>query len=603
MKTLRRILVLLATPGLLAASLPAPLVTGDVRDQFGSPIAGARVSGGGRTTTTAADGTFALAALARRVRITCDYCRRTVAPVADDGTAVAIVQRFDAVATLAPAPEDVRDLPYGDAESILSLSPFAVLLDTKRALPGPRVAEGGLDRFGGLLIDDGIPAYDPAADVTAFRDIPAFDTASVDALSAAFAPAYGDRAVGGTFAVQTLHQTSFEALGGSARAFDAAFGNQRVFAQAASSQDALDSRSRADASAFFNAGGTVIAGSAFAAAGRYDGQEYGSVDGSIAGAHLRAAGTAPSHAYADIAIERSGYDAQAYGVEAWDGWSDASIDAGVESDRPVQTFFEAGARLSTGSYRTGAYGRPFVAGEIDQTHLTAGASAHDSGLSWSVRGGAFDAALNGGRNGSITPQRAQLLTWSASAAYDLSAQWNLSLSQTNAFRLPTLLEAYGYGAQPGTLFYDRYAVTQGALSFGDRRRLRAGVSAMRLNSAVLDTGRAWGAGAFAAWQIAPALSLRAWMLHFDDRTVPARPVYRYGAAPLPSTAGIAWLAYRNGAGITADLLVRRDLVDYEPDVHLDASVGGPAWGSLRWFAGSERHEGARSTSVGLRLIP
>src|SRR6185312_5547108 len=87
-ESVKRSLAVLAVLGSVVFSTPAvaqvPLVVGSVRDQRGVPIAGARVTAatpaGQRSTTTQADGTFALpAGGATAVTVTCRFCAAATA--------------------------------------------------------------------------------------------------------------------------------------------------------------------------------------------------------------------------------------------------------------------------------------------------------------------------------------------------------------------------------------------------------------------------------------------------------------------------------------------------------------------------------------------
>jgi len=75
-----------------------PLITGAIRDQMGTPIAGASVQAGAASVVTDAAGTFAVESAATSVVIRCAFCRSTAARVGSDGTVTAIVQRYQAPA-------------------------------------------------------------------------------------------------------------------------------------------------------------------------------------------------------------------------------------------------------------------------------------------------------------------------------------------------------------------------------------------------------------------------------------------------------------------------------------------------------------------------
>jgi hypothetical protein len=546
-----------------------------------------------------------LSSAASDVRVECDYCRSTVVAVGDDGTAVAVVERFTAIENRMPGATDIRALPYGNAESILSLEPFSVLLDSKGALPGPRVTRYGVDRFGGLLVDCGVPSYDIAAGVTPLRQIPAYDVSSAASRDVDDAPRYGDEAVGGTFLTQSIRSQTNAAFAavGTERAFNASGEDGKFSYNAASSGDYADRRARADASVTAPALGGSFSANAILAANQYDGDEYGAQDGSFSALRLNFSRAGALSPYADAVVDRAGYTALSSSASAiWGGWSDAALQAGIRTSARISTFADAGARLSTGYYTTTSYGIPRVAGSTGQTHVFAGAESHDSRARWRAEIGAFGFKYNGGRLSVPVPKSANAIASSLSLAYDLAPQWNIELAQTSSFRLPTLIETYTYG-DTAALTYDRYQTANATLTYGDRRRLRAGFTVVRANVSGLDSGSITSAGAFASWQLAPNISLRAWTLHFSDTTHATMPVYRYGGIPQPATPSSAWIAYRNGSGVTADILWRRDLLDYKSDEHLDASLGGPLARGLRWFAATERRQGQRFSALGLRFEP
>jgi hypothetical protein len=116
-----------------------------------------------------------------------------------------------------------------------------------------------------------------------------------------------------------------------------------------------------------------------------------------------------------------------------------------------------------------------------------------------------------------------------------------------------------------------------------------------------DQGRVASIGGSAAWQIAPAISVRAWWLH----ETPTLQTYVYNPStvlqPQSTDVGSLWLAYANPSGLTADAIWRRDVLNGGPDAHLDASVAGQLAPRLRWFVGTERYLGTRQIEGGIRF--
>ena len=587
----------------LLGAAPAPLITGAVRDQFGDPIAGARILAADARTVTDAAGTFALETAASRVEISCDYCRTTGADVANDGTVVAIVQRYHAVATVDVSPIDLRSLPYGRIESALSLEPFAVLTESSNLLPGPRVSYLGLSQFGGLFVDNGIASYDIAAGVTPFRAVPAYDSAAFTTRDASDAFRYGDLSGAGSFFAQTPPDgatTVGTELAGNQHAANLSQSIARGSFNVAGSADEQSARARADAWMQVPVGSDTLSATVLAA--RDDSiAGLSSVQSSETGAHLHYDRTREVHEFADVTADRAQYT---YTASIWpvEGeWTDLSVRTGVDTTGKISWFAGAGARFSSGYYDAELVGQPRIAGTIVQTDVNAGAQSQTGRLSWRAGIGAFAVSYAGGSLGNSEPLSRQIVTPSIALSYQLDPQWTLAADANQSFRLPTLVEAYGYRADTTALYFDRYGMQDVKLDYTDLHRLRLSLVAMRANVSLLDNGTVSAAGAAVGWQIAPYVSLRAWTMHVDDATQPYAPIFRFGAPPSPATPASAWATLENPHGLRADVVWRQDLVDYRPDAHVDASIGAPITGNLRWFFGTERRGGVRYVSAGLRI--
>ncbi len=591
-------------PLALSGAAPVPIIAGAVRDQFGNPIAGARIQAGRATVVSEPDGTFALISDASSVHIDCDFCRPLTVQVTSDGTVAAIVYRYAAVQDPLPNAQDVRSMPYARAESLLSLQPYAMLLESSRALPGPRVSLFGASRFGGLLIDNGIPSYDSAAGATPLRNIPGFDTAAIGVLAIDEQQGYGDLAGGGVFLTQTPGSEGFQSsvIAGSERAAQVAGAAGPLSLGAAVSQDALESSARVDAGATTTLGGGILTGNVFGTSDAYD-EDYGhasSSDSSMSAARLHVALPGSWRPYVELVADRAGYLAAIGSTPISALWSDAAVQSGVASNTPVRVFADAGLRSTSGFFDGGVYDGAPVAGREDSAHVDAGLESAEGKLQWRAAAGLFDVRFSGGSLGTNTPLHAVIAAPSFELQYDLSPQWRVEVSGQQSFRLPAFAEIYTYGAVPGPLPYDAMGSQLATLEYTDLRRVRVGVAAFHENVSNLDTGSVRSAGAYVDWQIAPALSVRAWSMNTRDTTEPSLRVYRYGAAPQSATPGSYWLSYRTANGITADVLWRRDLLGYATDAHVDASLTGPIAGDLRWFAGDERRAGIRYFSIGLR---
>ncbi len=595
-------LALLWLAAALGGAAPAPLVAGAVRDQFGEPIAAATVRAGAARTTTGPDGTFALPAQARQVRITCAYCRPTQAAVAADGTVAAIVERYHALVSQAPSPRDLAALPYAHVESVLALTPFVVLDDSSNVLPGPRLALYGLLGLGGLPAADGIPPYDFAAGITPLRQLPEFGAWSAQPGDPSQAFRYGDLAGAGTFFVQTTPQAggAGAALAGTQQTVVFGRAGSRASYSLADSAGDLDSRARAVVAADTVDGADTFSATAIAARDRDLSFADQTFAGSTSALRVHWDRASATHAYADLTADRSAYGAALHAFGASGGWSDTTLTTGVSSNGPISAFADLSARFSSGYYDTTGT-QPRIAGTALETHVDAGAQYHGDRFAWSAGIGAFEAAYSGGTLGVSTPLSARMATPSAWVSYGVSPQWNLSAGVSESFRLPSLLEAYASEADEYALAYDRYSQRSATLEFTDRHRLRASVTGLKAHVSDLDEGDVAAVGASLAWQIAPSVSLRAWTMHFDDTTRPYADLQRFGAAPVPATPASVWVTYESPRGLRADAIWRNDLIDYRPDPHVDASISAPLDDGVRWFAATERRLGRRSIEFGLRL--
>jgi hypothetical protein len=117
-----------------------------------------------------------------------------------------------------------------------------------------------------------------------------------------------------------------------------------------------------------------------------------------------------------------------------------------------------------------------------------------------------------------------------------------------------------------------------------------------------DDGLITTAGFSATWQFAPAFSLRAWAMRFDDATSQSIPT-PYAPTTGSGTVDALWLTYENPGAIRLDAIYRRDLLNGQPFEHIDGDVSGPVVKGLRWYAGVENVVRTTYLSLGLRLNP
>lgn len=592
---------LLAFP--LAAAAPAPLITGAVRDQYGDPIGGAIVSTEGGRAVTDDAGTFALHThSSSSVLIRCMYCRTTRAAVALDGTVTAVVQRYQALTVPAPSDRDLAALPYAFAQSAFALRPFTLLNQSSGTLPGAQLSTYGASRFGGLLVADGIASYDVAGGITPWGTLPAFGVRAVQIRDQSDAFRYGDLAGGGSFFADTLSRTPIAGalLAGSEPALSATgqAANGTYGGWAFNGQD--DERARAAASLRVPVGEDSLGLTALASQDESSPPGDGRLDSNESGVRAQYLHIRANTLYVDFTADRSGYSSGAfsYGTPSTE-WSDVQAQTGVSTNGAVKAFTDAGVRVSSGFYQAGNIQ---AAGTITQDHVDAGAAWSPGRASLSAGIGGFSVAYRGVPVASKS-FTAQIVSPSLSAAYRIGDGFSASVETAGAFRLPSLLELYSYPFSGTSLPIDRYGSNVESLAYTDSSRVRVELLAMNERVSNLDDGMVHTTGELLTWQIAPALSLRAWSMHVNDTSQPVEEVFRFSVAPVPVTTSSVWLTYDRPSGIRVDAIYVRDLIDYRPDAHFDASISGTLRGPLRWYAGTERRLGVRYVDVGVRISP
>lgn len=596
---MKRCLLLLALPALLAAA-PTPLVVGSVRDQNGLPIAGARVTAGDATAQTDAQGTFAIeASNVQRVTIACAYCKPLMVTVKGDEPVVALVQRYNAVAQETPSVRDVASVPYAYTESVAALRPFAVLENSSHPLPGPQISDRGASSRGALVLDNGIPLYDVATNQSPFVAFPAYAPQNVSWLPPSDAFTYGDLAGGGTVIADTRNSDAWSgiaALGGTS-ALRAGQTRENAAWSAAGSSESDDRRERADAFFRFPVGDDAFDFTAIAAQDRYSpgAQQLNTSDTGLRLGYTR---VDQNRVSASLVADGGGYYGVTPNLDYSARWSDVQAQGGVATMTRIQFFTSAGVRASSGDYWTSG-SLPQTSGAIAQTHLDMGAQTSGDGYSVKLGFGAFGAHYSGGSAGAHSTLDGGMLAPSFAGSYAFGPYWTLEVQAAQSFALPTVLEAFVYPAETPGLVLDRNLLFSQTLSYGDLRRFRASVTMLSERVNGLDNGMIHSAGLSAAWQIAPTLALRAWILRDNDQTLPYEPLYRFGARPLPATVASYWMTYES-SGLRIDAIYRRDLLDYRIDPHFDASVSAPLAAGWRIFGGTERRAGARTLTFGVR---
>lgn len=603
--------LLLAMLGALPARAQTPLVVGSVRDQSGAPIEGARVSavdGSGRAASAATDraGTFALHAEGvSAVSIECRYCLPARVAVRPGEPVVAIVRRYQALVSYSPSSGDVDNLPYAHVESSAALRPFSLLAQSSSNYPGSRLSDRGLSGTGSLTIDDTVPYYDVVWGESPYWTMPANYQRTAELQNASNAYLYGNQAGGGTAILQPF-------LAGSNAQAATIGGDTIARAQVGSDASALafgtysndeESRQSGDGFATLPVGGTSTLS---IAGGSQQGREYGNPGSLLASSFTYGDATfsagGPLNLTLSALADRGSYALTfgEYPIET--AWSDTSFTAGIRSNGSVAGFADLSARSSSGFYDAQAlpYGPPRIGATLAQTRADAGVEASGTAYDVTAGVGAFWINYGGGSGGYSWPAKAILAVPSLQATLFPSGKWSVNLQGSGSFDLPTFVQQYGYAEAPAsTVALNRNALFGGSLDYTDFGRLRLSFEAASESVRGADDGSITSAGVAATWQVAPALSLRAWTMHVTDTA----PVYSVGLpyggnAP---TVGALWLTYDNGGAMRVDAIYRRDLLDNDPFYHVDGDVSGPISHGLRWYAGAEDRLRRTFVDAGLRF--
>src|SRR5579872_186793 len=387
-KRLKGLPALVLGLGLLAAS-PAPLVVGTVRDQHGVAIAGATVTAhdaDGRTVhaSTDADGTFAIdAGAVGDIEVSCRYCRTMRATVAEDGTAVAIVQRYDALQGSAPTSDDLRNLPYTHVESSLALAPFSILENATQLVPGPQLTSTVLEPSGGLLVQSGIADYDPISALSPFLATTYDYTRDASVLDPSFGAPYGDRASNGLFLLDPSDGTQDAGVfAGSSSTTRLNLGTTTTHAVIGYTGSADDQRRRVDV----GTGGTFASGSMWLLNALSEGSASDTATTTLgtgfSGLHAGYRASRGALIAVDAAIDRGSYeyDVANVGNATLSGvWSDASASATASSVSGNGVFGSLVLHESSGGYQS------YPAVPIFDTHLD----------QWSAVTGAQTSTANG----------------------------------------------------------------------------------------------------------------------------------------------------------------------------------------------------------------
>jgi hypothetical protein len=238
---------------------------------------------------------------------------------------------------------------------------------------------------------------------------------------------------------------------------------------------------------------------------------------------------------------------------------------------------------------------------LDQTRADAGFAASGNDYNVTAAVGAFWLDYSGGTYGASEPARTALAVPSLDAQIFPNGKWSVNLQGSGSFTLPTFVDQYLYADdQALPVAIQRNALQAAALTYTDDARVRISFEQAWENVSGASSGRITSTGFAAIWQVAPAISLRAWTMHVTD-TAPlyAAGIPYDGAAP---TVNAFWLTYDTGSSaVRADLIYRRDLLDAMPFYHVDGAISGPIANRLRWYAGTEDRMHRTFIDLGLRF--
>jgi hypothetical protein len=581
------------------------LVTGSIHDQTGTAIAGAQVQavlpdGSVASARSGPDGTFALRAQSvQHVRISCWYCRSAEFSVADDGTVVAIIRRYSALLSETPSAADIASVPYAHIESDLTLQPFQELANAHGIFPGPQVSDHGVQQGGGLVFDAGIANYDMVTNTSPFITIPQhyIQSAAIYPQSDSFR--YGDVAASGTYVLNPEDDgADATALVGSDGVFRLGGTSPTAAGSVGYSADSQEQRRRLDARFRQALGGGELTATLTAGGGLAAPTSNMLINANFSGVQVAFEQTRAFNLRFDGYADRGMYGASYLGQPLSADWSDVGGNVTMSSNATIAPFTTFGVRSSFGSYTATQFGVAPIAASLAQAQAVAGVQAHGDGYQVLAGVGDYAASFSGGSYQNTGKPGTQLATPVLRVTLAPEGRWSLEASDSGGFRLPTLLQLFGAPASQTLLVIDRYATVEGTLSYTDGSRVRVDFTTLARKTSGPDAGTTDSVGGSVAWQVAPLLSLRGWLMRVSPQlTTPGT-----AAIPFPPTdVGSLWLTYANNNNLRVDAIWRQDLLDDSTDAHLDASISGPLSSRLRWFVATERRLGVRYANAGIRL--
>ncbi len=559
------------TPGAAGASA---LVVGEIRDTAGYPVAGADIrvlDGHGAVVGSARsslDGTFGADARGTpvAVRATCDYCANATVRLSADLRAVVVVRRWAVMSATGLAADDVAVLPYRNVTQLAGLIPFAV------AQPYG-ISDRGLARGDGVLAVDGQSPYRALDGVDPATQLPAHTPVDIVVAPPSLAGAYGGRASGGLFSVDTLGVDGPLARADAGGGYDVlARGGSTVRASyGLTNDDGLDQRGIV-ASTPSLGGGTLDVRASSSGVPLLNASTIGA-------AYNRAAG--PGLLSASVALGRS-HDPLA-----------------TEDDRSAALLWSAGGatvglrtRRSTGDLPFGPASQTddglFVQGTMKRGPLSLFASAAGERV-----GDAY-----WGSNESTSAFLPIL-------AIDLAVtpQIALHLGSVDALLPPTLAAAT---RSDPDLAAARSHLFDTPLGYDDRRRFRIALMAFRETIGGSASAQLGGSGVSAVWQVAPSLALRAWTLVARGTSGAAEPSpYQppgigADASPYAPALGEPVNDDRYVVWLTAGNELRVDAIARTGSIDGDVSV--PIGARLRLDVGTSGEFTRRTTTIGIVVV-
>jgi len=592
--------------GTPATAAGTDLLVGSVRDSAGTPIAGAAVRASGATGAavgsdrTEADGTFAIVlhGIAQMLEVRCTHCRTERVAVAGRSNVALVIRRYDALESDVPAPADLSALPYGRIVDDLGLVPFSV-----PSFGGQDISDRGLGGGHGLVVDDGVPLVDLATGASALADFPDRYARAISVVGPQDAFRYGTYASGGVFELRPSDgEGSYGSLdSGSAPSLtlEPAIGVIHPAYGESNDDGVLSRRADLDLTTGF-AGGTLDAG---VGASEQSSAASGGIDPSSRVADLTHVDYATaSRLYRTFVDVSAATVSQFDDAEQSDEYRSDYLAADFRIERPGPIALSAGALTTreTASYALPVSPYALLSGRAYDE--TAYVEAQTGDEHYGAHAGLGLSNVNADE--SLMPGRSAggglSLVPSLGGTAPLGGGAFVSADYSQALRVPTLLESLVAPAPESSAApLDRDELAETAFGFDDSARVRAELIAYRQFATGGGGQRESGLGASLVWQVAPAISLRAWTLRATplDFSGSYQPYAAY--AGLDASRQVLWATYANGDGVRLDAILHRDGVAGNA-VPLDAGLWVPVIASTAVSIGSARVNGVRRYYVGLR---